>query len=116
MACTSMVKECIGRKNGVGCHVYLVRYLVIRTPQTLLVWGILQVAQFNMQGKVPFQRTSCLSDVLQHAAARTHWPAATASTMRCTWHAPYAAPAHPQQCGRKTVLETKNRSKWPTLR
>ena len=75
-ACTSMVKE--GSQNGVGCHdsyhVYHVRYLLIRIAQMLLACVLLHVTQVNMQREVLFQRTRCLSDVLQHAAAQARCP------------------------------------------
>ena len=81
-ACTSMVKEC--SQNGVSCHdsyhVYHVRYLLIRIAEMLLACALSHVTQVNMQREVLFQRTRCLSDVLQHAAARARCPAATGSS------------------------------------
>ena len=101
-ACTSMVKEC--SQNGVGCHdsyhVYHLRYRLIRMAQMLLACALLHVTQLNMQREVLFQRTRCLSAVLQRAAARAHCPATGYPR-----HAPYAAPARPQQCRKKKVLE-----------
>ena len=102
-ACTCMVKEC--SQNGVGCHdsyhAYHLRYRLIRMAQMLLTCALLHVTQLNMQREVLFQRTRRLSDVLQHAAARTRCPAATGYPR----HAPYAALARPQPCRKKQVLE-----------
>ena len=78
-------------------HVYHLRYRLIRMAQMLLACALLHVTQLNMQREVRFQRTRCLSDVLQHAAARARWPAATGH--------PRHTPVRGTRCTRWSVMQ-----------